>query len=76
MQLCSPTVQLHYTLGAIAKLCAKALQKHFFTKYSDIFSFGDLPSAPVPFKLSNKFNNSCGDRKGKNFSASGDRWPS
>ena len=32
MQLCSPTVQFRYTSDTVAKLCAEALQKHFFTK--------------------------------------------
>lgn len=30
MQLYSPTVQLHYTLDPLAKLCPKALQRFFF----------------------------------------------
>lgn len=43
----------------------------FLQSNHTFFSFGDLPSALIPFKLSYKFNSSNGDGKVKNFSAAG-----
>lgn len=46
--------------------CQRLSKTIFLLSYGIYFlSFGDLPAALVPFKPSNKFNNSYGDSKGE-----------